>query len=63
MDIKELRALTGLSQAQFAEKYDLPVRTLQGWEIGKSTPAPYVLRMLEKLVKEDLNKKQTSDKV
>ena len=29
MEIKEIRALTGLSQANFGKKYNIPVRTIQ----------------------------------
>ena len=56
MTIKELRASTGLSQAKFAEKYDIPVKTLQGWECGRNSPPRYVITMLEKLVIEDQNR-------
>lgn len=49
MGIKELRASTGLSQKGFSEAFQIPVRTLQQWEQGKSSPAPYVLAMMEKL--------------
>lgn len=52
MDIKEIRALTGLSQSKFAKEYDIPVRTLQGWEAGKKVPS-YVLALLERAVRED----------
>ena len=51
--IKEIRKLTGLTQTAFAEKYNLPVRTLQNWECGKGTPPPYVLQWLERIVRED----------
>lgn len=57
MTIKELRKLTGLSQSKFAERYNIPVRTVQGWEVEKSTPPIYVLTMLERLVKEDIKSK------
>lgn len=53
MTIKEIRALTGLSQSKFAEKYDLPVKTLQNWEIGRREPPAYLLKLLERVVKED----------
>lgn len=56
MTMKEIRALTGLSQAAFAEKYQIPMRTIQNWELeGKQArkAPPYVLRMLERIVKED----------
>lgn len=52
MDIKEIRNITGLSQSQFAAKYDIPVRTLQGWEVGKTVPE-YFLKLLKRCVLED----------
>ena len=51
MNIKEIRALTGLSQAKFAERYGIPKRTLEDWEAGRRKPAEYFLRLLEKDVK------------
>ena len=53
MDIKELRKLTGLSQTAFGEKYDIPMRTIQNWEKGVRIPPTYVLKLLERVVKED----------
>ena len=55
MDIKELRKLTGLSQTAFGEKYDIPMRTIQNWEKGVRVPPTYVLKLLERVVKEDYN--------
>ncbi len=60
MTIKEIRNLTGLSQAQFAKKYAIPVKTIQGWEIDRRTPPDYVTSMLERLVREDFNKAETA---
>ena len=51
MNIKEIRAMTGLSQAKFAERYGIPKRTLEDWEAGRRKPAEYFLRLLEKDVK------------
>ena len=49
MDLVEMRQASGMSQRAFAEHYGIPVRTLQQWEQGKSSPPPYVLSMMEKL--------------
>lgn len=35
---KRVRLSQGLSQAAFAEKYEIPLRTLQEWEQGRSPP-------------------------
>lgn len=46
MDIKDIRQTTGLSQSKFAEHFGIPVRTLQQWEQGKSSPPDYVANMM-----------------
>ena len=56
MTIKELRESTGLSQSQFAEKFHIPVGTLQHWEQGVRKPPEYVVYMLSILIEK--NKKE-----
>lgn len=53
MDVKGIRKLSGLSQTAFAKRYDIPLRTLQSWEGGEREPASYILKMLERIVRED----------
>ena len=53
MTVKEIRTLTGLSQARFAEKYEIPKRTLEKWEQGETNPPSYLVKLLERAVKED----------
>lgn len=55
MTIKEIRSLTGLSQAKFGEKYEIPKRTIEEWEAGRRKPPEYLLRLLERVVKEDFD--------
>lgn len=55
MTIREIRALTNLSQPQFCEKYRVPLPTLRKWEQGKREPPDYVIELLEFKVKSDLN--------
>ena len=50
MLIKELRKITGLSQAQFAEKFHIPVGTLAHWEQGIRKPPDYVIYMITKII-------------
>lgn len=45
-NVKEIRELTGMSQKQFAETYGIPLSTLQNWEQGMNSPAPYVINLL-----------------
>jgi putative transcriptional regulator len=35
LDPKAIRTKLGLSQAEFARRFQLPYRTVQGWEIGR----------------------------
>ena len=50
MTIKELREQTGLSQGQFAARFQIPVRTLQDWEQGRREPPPYVVAMIQRIL-------------
>ena len=54
MTVKEIRALTGLSQVKFCEQYKIPRRTLEDWETGKNTPQEYLSDLLEFKVKADV---------
>ena len=46
--IKKIRTSMKLSQSQFATRFNIPVKTLQGWERGTSNPAPYLIELIEK---------------
>ena len=50
--IKQLCEQYGISQSELARKYDIPLRTVQDWHAGRRTPPPYVIRMLDELLKE-----------
>lgn len=57
MTVKEIRKITGLSQAAFASKYEIPTRTVEDWEAGARKPAPYLVKLLERVVCEDYDVK------
>ena len=38
VDVKAIRAKSGLSQSQFARRFGFSIRTLQDWELGRSQP-------------------------
>lgn len=46
MTIKEARQAAGLSQAKMAELLEIPKRTIENWEMGKTTPPVYVERLV-----------------
>lgn len=51
--IGEIRALSGLSRAEFSRRYGIPVRTLQDWESGKRKSPDYLAKLLYRTVVED----------
>lgn len=55
-EVKEIRALTGLSQVNFAKRYNIPRRTLENWESEKAIPPAYVIELLRRAVEEDFKK-------
>lgn len=58
MEIKEIRNLTRLSQSKFANKYEIPLKTLQNWECASEKShrecPTYVKKLLEFRVKYDI---------
>lgn len=47
--VREIVQHTGLSQTGFAERFAVPLRTLQGWISGSRDCPPYTRLMLAKL--------------
>lgn len=52
--IYRIRKSSGLTRNAFAEKYHIPIRTLEKWERSEITPAEYLIEWLELLVKANL---------
>lgn len=51
--VRELRARTGMTQAQFSAYIAMPQRTLEDWERGVRIPPDYVVRLIaEKISRE-----------
>lgn len=46
MTIREFRLMLGIKQKDFAEKYHIPLRTLQDWESGRRKPPEYLPPLL-----------------
>lgn len=51
--MSEIRKMSGLKRAEFCRRYNIPLRTMEDWEAGKSTPAEYVAALLERAVRQD----------
>lgn len=60
MNIRELRKQLGDTQTEFAERYNIPFRTIQNWELGVRTPPEYLLELLESRVREDVINRKTN---
>ena len=58
MNIKEIRAASGLSQEKFSKQYGIRIGTLHHWEAGDRQPPEYVLKLLERCVREDKEQHQ-----
>ena len=43
---RKLRAISGLTQAEFVREYRIPRRTIEHWDVGERTPPSYVLELL-----------------
>lgn len=51
MSIREIRQATGLTQAEFAEKFHIPKRSIENWEMGERKCPEYVNYLLQKVIK------------
>lgn len=51
--IKEVRHSLNLTQKQFAEEFNIPQRTIENWEGGKTKPPIYVVELLEKVAQKE----------
>ena len=45
-NFRHIRSISGLSQKRFAIEYNIPVRSVENWDSGFSTPPSYVLELL-----------------
>lgn len=51
--VYSIRKMSGLSRKDFAERYKIPIRTLEKWERSEITPAEYLIEWLARLVEID----------
>ncbi|MCR4708746.1 MAG: helix-turn-helix domain-containing protein [Clostridiales bacterium] len=52
--VKELRDYLGISQIKFSKRYEIPRRTIEDWEAGRREAPPYVLKLLNYVVKDEV---------
>lgn len=46
MDMRELRAASGMTQVRYAEHFCVPRRTVENWDSGTNTPPDYIKILL-----------------
>lgn len=49
--IKDLCKEYGYSQTGLSKRFGIPLRTVQNWHGGQREPAPYVVPMMEEILK------------
>ena len=53
-EITSIRESIGLTRAAFSRKFNIPIRTMENWEKGTTTPPDYVVELLKMAVKSEL---------
>lgn len=43
---KRARLAARITQADMSKRMEIPLRTVESWEVGKRTPPPYVQRFI-----------------
>ena len=61
MTIKELRSMTGMSQSDFAEYLEIPIKSIQNWEQGARKCPDYVAALIEFRIKAEFPPARPSD--
>ena len=54
MTVREIRKKLGITQGEMAERYGIPLRTIQNWENGTRKPPDYLLGLLQEKAEQDL---------
>lgn len=50
---KEVRKLSGMTQKEFAEYFEIPKRTIEDWDRGASKCPVYLLNLIEYKLKNE----------
>ena len=61
MTIKEARQSVGMSRRTLSEQLEIPIRTIEDWEIGRRNPPSYVEKLIVKEILAMRNSEQQCD--
>ena len=53
MNIKELRTASSMTQQAFADYFNIPKRSIENWEYGKTEPPAYLIELIEYKLKHE----------
>lgn len=56
--IKDLCEEYGYTQTGLAKRFGIPLRTVQNWHGGQRDPAPYLVPMMEEILKAEKGDKR-----
>lgn len=59
---ERIRSMLDVSRSEFSRRYNIPIRTLEDWDSGRTNPPAYVTQLLERVVKEDKLKELFEEK-
>ena len=62
MSAASMRERSNLSQREFADLFGIPLRTIQQWEQGRSSPPDYVISMMETLLPQKLAQRENGQR-
>jgi DNA-binding transcriptional regulator YiaG len=51
--IKDICTEYHLRQTELADRFDIPLRTVQDWHSGRRTPPDYVVKMMLEILERD----------
>ena len=52
-EIAQICKTYGLRQTELADRFDIPLRTVQDWYAGRRNPPGYVVKMIDELLSRD----------
>lgn len=58
--VSDFKRDLGVTQSEFAARYNIPFRTVQNWEAGVRQPPEYVVGLLEDRIRTDLVNRRTA---
>lgn len=50
MNVREVRLELGMTQQAFADYFDIPLKTLQRWEYGKTEVPKHTMKMINRIL-------------